>query len=108
MAVTITSENFETLVGGDKLVVIDFWAQWCGPCKSLHPILEKLEKEYEGRVTFIKADVEECTEAAETYRIMSVPTMLCFKDGELVPGTKMVGAMPEAKIKENLEKLLKA
>lgn len=104
----ITDSTFEEALAKSTCVLVDFGAQWCGPCKSLHPILEKLEKEYEGRITFIKADVEECTETAEAYRIMSVPTMLCFKDGAMVPGTKMVGAMPEAKIKENLEKLLNA
>lgn len=106
--INITDSTFEEALAKSPRVLVDFGAQWCGPCKSLHPILEKLEKEYEGRVTFIKADVEECTETAEAYRIMSVPTMLCFKDGAMVPGTKMVGAMPEAKIKENLEKLLNA
>jgi len=104
----ITDSTFEETLSQSKYVLVDFGAQWCGPCKSLQPVLEKLEKEYEGRVAFIKADVEECADTAESYRIMSVPTMLCFKDGEMVAGTKMVGAMPEAKIKDNLEKLLQA
>lgn len=104
----ITDSTFEETLAKSKYVLVDFGAQWCGPCKSLQPVLEKLEKEYDGRITFIKADVEECTDAAESYRIMSVPTMICFKEGEMVPGTKMVGAMPEAKIRENLEKLLQA
>jgi len=104
----ITDSTFEETLQQNKLVLVDFGAQWCGPCKSLMPVLEKLEKEYEGKITFAKADVEECTDTAESYRIMSVPTMICFKDGEMVPGMKMVGAMPEAKIRENLEKLLKA
>jgi len=106
--INTTDSNFEETLSKSQYVFVDFGAQWCGPCKSLHPVIEKLEKEYEGRVMFVKADVEECSDTAESYRIMSVPTMLCFKDGELVPGTKMVGAMPEAKIRENLEKLLKA
>lgn len=104
----VTDQSFEETLSKSQYVLVDFGAQWCGPCKSLQPVLEKLEAEYEGRVTFIKADVEECSDTAESYRIMSVPTVLCFKGGEMVPGTKMVGAMPEAKIRENLEKLLKA
>lgn len=104
----ITDSSFEEALQQSKLVLVDFGAQWCGPCKSLQPVLEKLEKEYEGKITFLKADVEECSDTAESYRIMSVPTMICFKDGEMVQGMKMVGAMPEAKIRENLEKLLNA
>ena len=104
----VTDASFEEITTQNERVLVDFGAQWCGPCKSLQPILEKLEKEYEGKVVFAKADVEECTDTAESFRIMSVPTMICFHNGELVPGTKMVGAMPESKIKENLEKLLNA
>jgi len=104
--INVTDESFIEIIGNSKYVLADFNAKWCGPCKALHPVLERIEKDYKDKITFISVDVEDCADAAENYRIMSVPTMICFKDGEPVSGLKMVGSMPETKIREKLEALM--
>ncbi len=105
MALTITSENFETLKGGSLPLVVDFWATWCGPCRAVAPILEELAKEYEGRIVIGKCDVEECDDIAEEQGIRNIPTLLFFKDGkEAQP--RHVGAITKAKLAKILESLL--
>lgn len=103
MAQTVTLDNFETLVNAPA-AVIDFWATWCGPCRRIAPIIEELAAEYEGRVNIAKCDIEECDELAERFHIMSVPTLLFFKNGQVVD--KLVGAGGKDTIKEKIEALL--
>ncbi len=103
MAQKVTPENFETLVNAPA-AVIDFWATWCGPCRRIAPIVEELAAEYEGRVHIAKCDIEECDELAVRFQIMSVPTLLFFKDGKVVD--KMVGAGSKEMIKEKIDALL--
>ena len=104
MEVTITSENFESLKNGDKPLVIDFWATWCGPCRMVAPIISKLAEKYEGKVVVGKCDVEENEDMAVEFGIRNIPTILCFKGGQIA--NKIVGAQSEAKLDEMIQSLL--
>lgn len=88
MEVTITAENFESLKNGELPLVVDFWATWCGPCRALGPVLSELAKEYDGKIVVGKCDVEENDDLAAAYGVMSVPTLLFFKNGEPVKGPR--------------------
>ena len=85
-------------------VVVDFWAQWCGPCKLIAPILEELADEYDGKIKFVKVDTEENFETPESYSILSLPTLLVFKGGERVD--QILGARPKSDLKRSLDKVL--
>ena len=86
----ITDENFAALAAGDKPLVVDFWATWCGPCRMVSPIIEELEKKYEGQVVIGKADVEEAVELTAQFGVRNIPTVLFIKNGQVVD--KVVGA----------------
>lgn len=104
MALEITDNNVQEYLNGDKLVVIDFWAPWCGPCKAIGPIIEELAQEYEGQAIIGKCDVDENTELPSSHGIRNIPTLLFFKNGAVVD--KHVGAASKQaladKIKANL------
>ena len=106
MEVKITTENLETLKNGDKPLVVDFWATWCGPCRMIAPYIEQLAEEYDGRIVVGKCDSEEGDndDIAMEFGIRNIPTILFFKGGQVVD--KMVGAATKAKIQEKFEKLL--
>ena len=104
MEVTITSENFENLKNGSQPLVVDFWATWCGPCRMIGPVIAKLAEKYNGQITVGKCDVEENDELAAEFGIRNIPTILFFKNGEVVD--KMVGAQSEAKLDEKFQALL--
>ena len=104
MEVTITSENFESLKKGDLPLVVDFWATWCGPCRMIGPIIAKLAEKYDGKIVVGKCDVEENDDLAAEFGIRNIPTILFFKNGEVVD--KMVGAQTEAKLDEKFQALL--
>ena len=104
MEVQVTSENLESLKNGAQPLVVDFWATWCGPCRMLAPIIEELSKEYEGRITVGMCDVEENEDLAAEFGIRNIPTILFFKNGEVVD--KVVGAVAKAKIEEKMNALL--
>jgi thioredoxin 1 len=104
MEVTITSENFESLKNGDKPLVVDFWATWCGPCRMLAPVISELAEEYNGRIVVGKCDVEENEEIAMEHNIRNIPTILFYKNGQVVD--KIVGAQAKARIQEKFEALL--
>ena len=92
MALEITDNNFKEILAEGKPVVIDFWAPWCGPCKMVGPIIEELAGEYEGKALIGKCDVDENGDVAAEYGIRNIPTVLFFKNGELVD--KQVGSAP--------------
>ena len=93
MAKVATNQNFDALLQDDKLVIVDFWATWCGPCRMLSPILDEVEGEMSDKITVVKVNVDDADEIAGRYRIMSIPTLIFFKGGQAVD--KTVGAMPK-------------
>jgi thioredoxin 1 len=102
--VKITDSNFEEFINGDKPLVVDFWAEWCGPCKMISPYIEELSKEYEGKVVIGKMNVDENEEVATQYGIRNIPTVLFFKEGKLV--NKSVGAVSKNALEDNVKSLL--
>ena len=101
MTVEITKDNFEEVVlKNDLPVLVDFWATWCGPCKMIGPIVEELSEELAGKVIFGKLNVDNQPELAMQFHVMSIPTLLLFKNGEIV--NKKVGFMPKEKLAEML------
>lgn len=84
MAITFNDENLKQAIESGKPVVVDFWATWCGPCRMIAPIVEELAAQYEGQVTIGKYDVDEGTDMAVEYGVRNIPTLLFFKDGQLV------------------------
>lgn len=104
MAKEFTDANFDELLSSNKVVVADFWATWCGPCKAMGPSIDELATEYEGQALIGKVDVEENNDLAEKYAIRSVPTIIFFKDGEMVD--KVVGLQPKAAIEAKIKALL--
>ncbi|MDD2964927.1 MAG: thioredoxin [Bacteroidales bacterium] len=104
MALEITDANFEELVlKSDKPVVVDFWAEWCGPCRMIGPSIEEMSHEYEGRAIIGKVDVDSNPGVAGQFRVRNIPTILFIKNGEVVD--KQVGAVPKAVLAKKLEQL---
>lgn len=104
MALAINQTNFEEALASGKPVVIDFWAEWCGPCRMIAPIVDELATEYGDRVVIGKCDVEENDEITAKYGVRNIPTILFLKNGELVD--KQVGACSKDALKAKIEKLL--
>ena len=104
MAKEITDANFNELVNGETPVVVDFWAEWCGPCRMIGPIVEELATEYEGKVIVGKMNVDENNDVPGEYGIRSIPTVLFFKGGQLVD--KHVGAASKNVLEDKLKALL--
>ena len=104
-AVAVTEQTFEEQVEkSDIPVLVDFWAEWCMPCKIVAPIVDELAEEYDGRVAFTKIDVDSEPNIAMKFGIRSIPTLLVFKDGS--PVDQVVGAVPKAVLKKRLENAL--
>ena len=105
MALEITDTNFDELVlKSEKPVMVDFWAEWCGPCRMLGPIIEEVSKDYEGKAIVGKLDVDSNQEFAAKFGVRNIPTVLLFKDGELV--NRQVGVSPKNVYKESIDALL--
>jgi len=105
MPITVTDSNFDEIVLKSEVpVMVDLWAEWCGPCRMIHPIIEEIEKEYEGRAIMTKLDVDTNPGISAKYGIRNIPTVLYFKNGEVVD--KQVGAVPKAKFTKKLDAIL--
>ena len=100
MAIIATNTSFDSLLEDGKLVIVDFWATWCGPCRMLSPLLDEVEEEMSDKITVVKVNVDDADEIAMRYRIMSIPTLLFFKNGQLVD--KTVGAMPKSTLVDKI------
>jgi thioredoxin 1 len=99
MTIQVTDENFETeVLKSSQPVLVDFWAEWCGPCKQIAPALEQISEELAGAVTVAKLNIEDSPTTPSRYGVRGIPTMMLFKDGQMASMT--VGAMPKAKILE--------
>lgn len=105
MAETFTSGNWnEKVLQSDKPVLVDFWAEWCGPCRMIGPIVEEIAKEYDGKAVVGKLNVDENGDIAGNYGIRSIPTLLVFKGGQMVD--KIVGAVPKPSITQKIDAAL--
>jgi thioredoxin 1 len=105
MALEVTDSNFGELCNSGKPMVLDFWAEWCGPCRMVGPIIEDLAQEYEDRVTRGKVDVDTNNDVVARFSIRNIPTILFFKEGEVVD--KVVGVAKRSAFVERIEALLK-
>ncbi len=104
-SVSISESNFDQVVlKADKPVLVDLWAPWCRPCLMVTPILDELSDEYEGKISFVKVDVDQNPKTATRYGIMSIPTLLIFKNGK--PVSQIVGLRPKEELKQNLDAVL--
>ena len=102
MALEFNDTNFQDLViSSDKLSIVDFWAEWCGPCRAIGPVIEDLHKEYEGRVNVGKVNVDNNPQLSINYGITSIPAILFLKDGKVVD--KLVGAQPKSNFVKKIE-----
>ena len=104
MALAVTNENYEALMASDKPVVIDFWAEWCGPCRMIGPIIEELAEEYKDKVVIGQCDVDSNDDIVAQYRVRNIPTVVFIKGGAVVD--KVVGAASKDALKAKVEALL--
>lgn len=105
MALEVNDNNFDEIVlKSDKPVLVDFWAEWCGPCRMIAPIVEDISKEYEGKVLVAKCDVDNCPGVAAKFGIRNIPTVLFFKNGKVAD--KQVGAVPKTNFINKINILL--
>ena len=102
---SVTIDTFDKVViQSPNFVMVDFWATWCGPCKMVSPIVEELAKEYEGKVTFAKVNTDENPDLASRYNIRGIPTLIFFKEGNVLD--QVIGAVPKAQLKAKIDSFL--
>lgn len=104
MAIVATNTNFKDILSSERPVMVDFWAVWCGPCRMLSPTVDDIAAKYEGKVDVVKCNVDDCQEIAIQYGIRSIPTLMFFKNGEMVQRT--VGVVSASEIEAILAGLL--
>jgi thioredoxin 1 len=97
----LTDANFDEAINGEKPVLVDFWAEWCGPCKMIGPLVEELAGDYEGKAVVAKLNVDENPQVTARYGVRSIPTLLVFKKGQIVD--KQVGAVPKSVLASKLQ-----
>jgi len=103
----ISNEKFSEMVLKARMpVLVDFWAPWCGPCRMVAPVVDELANEYDGKVSFVKINVDDSPETARQYGVMSIPTLIVFKNGQ--PVSNIVGFRPKPELKKNLDDALAA
>ena len=103
--VVLDSNNFEhEVLKSDLPVLVDFWAAWCGPCKMIAPIIDQLAEEYDGKAKIAKVNVDDNRDLAVQFKVMSIPTLILFKDGEIVD--QIMGACPKAELEKFIQKAL--
>ena len=100
----ITDKNFNNIISKNKTVLVDFWAEWCGPCRIIGPVIEELANEYEGKAIIGKLDVDSNQESSVKYEVRSIPTIITFKDGKIVD--RQVGAVPKETLKNVVDSQL--
>ncbi len=101
----LTESNFQDTIKNNEVVLVDFYADWCGPCQALHPILEALDSEFEGKAVISKINVDKNPELSQQFEVRSIPALLYFKNGEMV--SKQNGLQPKNILTQNLNNLLK-
>lgn len=102
---SVTSANFDQeVVNSDKPVLVDFWAEWCGPCKALSPVLDEIATEVSGKANVVKVNVDQASDLAQKYGIRGIPTLIFFKGGEVK--STLVGNQPKAEILKNINSLI--
>ncbi|MDE6265298.1 MAG: thioredoxin [Paramuribaculum sp.] len=106
MAIQFTDATVKDIIASGEPVVIDFWATWCGPCMRLAPVIDELAAQYEGKVKIGKYNIEEENDLSTEYRIMSIPTILFFKNGEQIRDLRLAGSQTKATLEAQIEKLL--
>lgn len=106
MALQINDENFDEVqnLAAGKPMVIDFWATWCGPCRMLAPMVDEMAQKYDGQVVIAKCDVDDCSDLPTKYGIRNIPTLLFFKNGELVD--RSVGALTKAELEDKIKAII--
>ena len=105
IVISVTSDTFDQeVIKASTLVMVDFWATWCGPCKIVAPVVEELAREYEGKAKFAKVNTDENSGLSTKYNIRGIPTLIFFKDGEVKD--QIVGAVPKAQLKSKIDSLI--
>ena len=102
--ITATDAEFNDLISGDKPVLVDFWAEWCGPCRMVGPIVEEIATEYSDKISVAKLNVDENPQVSHQYEVMSIPTLIVYKDGEVKK--RIVGARPKKMLVDELADFL--
>jgi thioredoxin 1 len=103
-AVTLTKDNFDETIAAEKPVLVDFWAEWCGPCKAIAPILDEIAVEHADKITIAKLNVDDEKELAERFEVRGIPLMILFQEGEIL--AKLVGSRPKQDLLDSLLPLL--